>query len=357
MSMTAPSRIGSLQTIGTGLGSRHLGRDTVDDHVIDVYNYATRAGAISAASLELVALQLNLPVPAVSAAISRLVELHLLRADDERSDRLVPMDAKFAASLLISPLERSISQQRELAEQQRRRIDTAIGPRSADAGSAGTIDSFEGEHEISQLLVPAAQACRNEVLILRPDHSDDEVVERLFDGCFSALDRGVKVRLLTPHRSRADFGSRAKARRMIDRGADIRTVSHLPQASVVFDRSLALMFPRPEDGFQPTARTVHDGNVVRFLIDMFDQMWDGAAPFASEEPGYAEDVADDLQRAIARLMAQGLTDEVVARRLGMSIRTCRRHIAALLRNLNSVSRFQAGVQAAHRLPAEDALEA
>ena len=59
-------------------------------------------------------------------------------------------------------------------------------------------------------------------------------------------------------------------------------------------------------------------------------------------------VGQDLQQAIARLMAQGLTDEVVARRLGMSVRTCRRHIAAMLQNLDAVSRFQAGVQAASR---------
>jgi hypothetical protein len=38
----------------------------------------------------------------------------------------------------------------------------------------------------------------------------------------------------------------------------------------------------------------------------------------------------------------------------MSVRTCRRHIAALLRNLGSVSRFQAGVQAAQRLTFRDA---
>jgi hypothetical protein len=33
----------------------------------------------------------------------------------------------------------------------------------------------------------------------------------------------------------------------------------------------------------------------------------------------------------------------------MSVRTCRRHIAALLQNLDAVSRFQAGVLAASRL--------
>jgi DNA-binding NarL/FixJ family response regulator len=47
-------------------------------------------------------------------------------------------------------------------------------------------------------------------------------------------------------------------------------------------------------------------------------------------------------------MAKGYTDEVLARKLGMSVRTCRRHIASLMRRLDAVSRFQAGVRAGRR---------
>jgi DNA-binding NarL/FixJ family response regulator len=56
-------------------------------------------------------------------------------------------------------------------------------------------------------------------------------------------------------------------------------------------------------------------------------------------------VAGDLQQTIAAMMARGFTDEVLARKLGMSLRTCRRHIAALMQDLDAVSRFQAGVRA------------
>ena len=54
-----------------------------------------------------------------------------------------------------------------------------------------------------------------------------------------------------------------------------------------------------------------------------------------------------LHQDIAKLMAQGFTDEAVARKLGMSVRTCRRHIAALMGSIDAVSRFQAGVRAAN----------
>jgi DNA-binding NarL/FixJ family response regulator len=85
--------------------------------------------------------------------------------------------------------------------------------------------------------------------------------------------------------------------------------------------------------------------VIQFLSDIFECIWSSALPYTAAETGY-QGVVDEIQKTIANLLADGFTDEVIARRLDMSLRTCRRHIAALLSNLNSVSRFQAGVQAA-----------
>lgn len=48
------------------------------------------------------------------------------------------------------------------------------------------------------------------------------------------------------------------------------------------------------------------------------------------------------------LMAQGLKDEVVARRLGLSLRTVRRRIAHLMAELDATTRFQAGIEAVRR---------
>lgn len=63
--------------------------------------------------------------------------------------------------------------------------------------------------------------------------------------------------------------------------------------------------------------------------------------------GY-RDIDDDIKLSIAKLLTEGHTDEVVARRMGMGVRTCRRHIAELMDELGVKSRFQAGVAAAHR---------
>ncbi|MER5700912.1 helix-turn-helix domain-containing protein [Micromonospora sp. NPDC002296] len=53
------------------------------------------------------------------------------------------------------------------------------------------------------------------------------------------------------------------------------------------------------------------------------------------------------ERLIALLLS-GITDEAIARHLGISYRTAQRHIAALMAGLGADTRFQAGVQAAFR---------
>ncbi|MCX4750469.1 hypothetical protein OG455_34005 [Kitasatospora sp. NBC_01287] len=311
------------------------------DRETEVYRFAVRHGEI--ASFEVAAAHLGLPVTQVFGAITRLVELRLLRT---AGDRLVPVAPEAAAASLVSPIERAMYERRELADRLRDRIDAITRPETGTAEPVGGIDGFEGVAEIRGLFKLASETCRKELLILRPSHHDEELLDSLLDPCYAALDLGVSVKVACPHRSRAGFASRAKARRLIEHGAEIRTLSYLPQAAVVFDQSLTVMVNLPGPDEEPTARRIRDRGVVQYLVNLFNQLWEGAAPFTTE-PGYA-DTTDSLHQSIARLMAEGLTDDVVARRLGMSVRTCRRHIAVLLRDLDSVSRFQAGVHAASR---------
>nr|WP_237532014.1 LuxR C-terminal-related transcriptional regulator [Streptomyces sp. SID8352] len=47
------------------------------------------------------------------------------------------------------------------------------------------------------------------------------------------------------------------------------------------------------------------------------------------------------------MLASGLKDDVIARRVGISSRTLRRHISVIMEELSAESRFQAGVAAAN----------
>jgi DNA-binding NarL/FixJ family response regulator len=54
------------------------------------------------------------------------------------------------------------------------------------------------------------------------------------------------------------------------------------------------------------------------------------------------------ERELLRLLADGATHETVAHRLDIPLRTTRRRIAALMKQLGAVSPFQAGAEAARR---------
>jgi DNA-binding CsgD family transcriptional regulator len=323
----------------------------LDDRIARVYRYAVRKGSIDA--VENVAADLGLEAHEVNEAVNALVESRLLRTE-HHGRLLVPVDPEVAAALLVSPMEREIYQRRELIAQIRERTDVfRMDYLRTDRPVAelASVDHVVGSAEVRGYLEVASDTCRDEIMMLQSGRQDVEEFDNFLRMCSRLLARGITVRIVCQHRSRADLTTRMKIKSLTDAGAQVRTVSHTPRAAVVFDRSLAVLLG-VADG-ETTASRVRNDAVVQFLLDMFNHQWDAATPLESFESGYAE-VADDLQQTIARLMAKGFTDEVLARKLGMSVRTCRRHIAAMMRDLDAVSRFQAGVQAARRSLVESA---
>jgi len=315
-----------------------------DEHVTAVYRYAVANGITD---LTLPAAELGLPVDQVGHAVDELVRHRLLRKDHADPRRLLAVDPEVAAMALVSPMEREIYQRRELIAQVRQRTEMFRSDysRAAQQAAAGPATRVTGAPEVRGYLKVTSDSCQREVMMLQAGKQDTEEFDDFLQVCLQLLERGVTVRIVCQHRSRADLTTRMKIKRVADAGAQVRTASHIPRTAVVFDRSLAVLLGAEQGDV--TAAQVADEHMVEFLVDVFDHLWDGASPVDTHETGYAE-VAGDLQQTIAGLMAKGYTDEVLARKLGMSVRTCRRHIAALMRELDAVSRFQAGVRAGRR---------
>ncbi len=318
---------------------------------LEVYRYAARRGAIEA--LDAAAGDLGIGLGEVTAAVRYLLGSGLLRPDAAGSG-FVPVDPDVATAGLVSAVEREIYRRREQIDQIRERLGAfRPGFPAADGEPAGSLsmDYLVGPLEVRGFLKVASDACREEVLVLLSSDDDAAELDLLASAYLPLLGQQVAVRIICRHRNRTDLATRATMRKLVEAGAAVRTVSYVPRAAVVFDRAQAVLFGL--DPQRPGAARVSNSGVVRFLLDLFDHVWDGAAPLEGADPGYAG-VADDLQRTIAGLMAEGYTDEVIARRLDMSVRTCRRHIAGLLRDLDAISRFQAGVLAARRYFAREA---
>ncbi|WP_049575330.1 hypothetical protein [Nonomuraea sp. SBT364] len=319
----------SMTTLFTGRSASDGG------HVTDVYHYAARKGAIEA--VDVAAADLGIEVHLVSQAVQHLVESRLLRADAATIGRFVPVDPDLAVASLVSSVEREIYRRRELIDQIREGIGVLGGE-----PARSTVEYLVGAMEVRGFLKTAGDACRDELLVLQAGVGEAGDLSEMY---LVLVARGVTVRVICQHRSRADVGTRLAMKRLTDAGVEVYTVSHVPRSAIVFDRSLVALFG-DGDGDVSLARVRNQG-IARFFLDMFNHLWESATPLEGVEFGYAT-VADDLQQSIAALMAKGYTDEVVARKLGMSVRSCRRHIATLMRDLDATSRFQAGVEAARK---------
>ncbi|MFI2609517.1 LuxR C-terminal-related transcriptional regulator [Kitasatospora sp. NPDC018619] len=186
------------------------------------------------------------------------------------------------------------------------------------------------------------QRARREVFLCCP--GGDPTAAALADLVLAELprtDRTLRVRIVHQHPARFHLPTQRQARAAERSGAEVRTTGESCGPLLVVDRESAFL---PERGRPDGLVLVEQPSVVAHLADSFETLWHQGEAFRSG-PAAARAVSDELRATILRLLADGLKDEVIARRLGLSLRNCRRHIAGLYSSLGADSRFQAGVLA------------
>ena len=88
--------------------------------------------------------------------------------------------------------------------------------------------------------------------------------------------------------------------------------------------------------------------IITALREYFELLWDRATPLRPQHPAPPDDRLPPAQQKVLELMAEGLNDAAIARRLGISVTTVRRHITAIMDRLGVSSRFAAGAAAQRR---------
>lgn len=201
-------------------------------------------------------------------------------------------------------------------------------------------------HEpIEELAVTYFQEASWEVLMMVPDQRPGHIWNRGVPDPVNLLRvSGVgNAQLLYGvgllHRESGSWG-RAED---IPNGAEVRVHDTVPGWLAIVDRQIVLM---PLDQQDPGKGSVLVRNpmVVRNIHSVFQTMWFTGVPLASA----ASRILQGRAREVLRLMSGGLTDSAGARVMNISLRTYRRHVADIMRQLGVDSRFQAGA-AAHRL--------
>ncbi|MEV6892866.1 helix-turn-helix transcriptional regulator [Kribbella sp. NPDC051137] len=130
-------------------------------------------------------------------------------------------------------------------------------------------------------------------------------------------------------------------------GAKVRTTPSLPMKLLIFDGESAVMGIDPDDT-SVGAVVHHSRTVVRLAEEMFLKYWENADDaFGDSTPRRTRGVTPQ-EGELLKLLVQGATDEQVARKLAVSMRTVRRIVAKLSEQVGASGRFELGVRAAQR---------
>lgn len=260
-------------------------------------------------------------------------------------------------------IERLIVQRQEGLEHARSAI-TALQEEARAAGPEGSrervVEIISSREAEQQVLEHGIRTARHEVLsLVRPPvrvsrldipREQDQRLQR------QARDRGVRLRTVVDAGFLEVPGTADAVRADIEAREEVRVVPELPVKLVLIDDRIGLI---PLDLQQPDspALLVRSSPLLDALGLLYEQIWVRAAPVSfayGDLDASTSDVAlPDSAADLVRLLAAGLADKVIARELGVSVRTLERRIAQLMGDLDARTRFQMGWQAALRVGSPD----
>ncbi|WP_405526504.1 helix-turn-helix transcriptional regulator [Streptomyces canus] len=296
-----------------------------------VYSRAVRRGRVPRADAE--------PVPC-------LLALALLHPDPDDMDWLVPTAPQEVMTRLLRGVydEVSTSQQRVGAAVAAVERYAGLGPSVVPGAGEGTaIRVLDGLSRIQAAMDEATEACTTEVLTVQPGGIRPE--HELTEGLHRALalrGRGVRMRDLYTHVARHGQGL-LNYLELMGGSVQARTLDEVIDRLILFDRTVAFI---PANTDRTLALELRHPALVEYLVTVFERLWRLAIPLTAPLPDTGIEGISHREQSIAALLAEGHQDAVIAERLGISVRTCRAHIARLSETLGAASRTQLGVRIA-----------
>lgn len=305
------------------------------------YEFAASRHSVNPEEL---AAEFGLPMATAEAVCQELVAMNLLQPAVGRPGRLSAVNPLSASAQLLAPLRRGLTQHQEQVAQLRQTMDTLLALYANSAlhdsrlESVETLSSLDG---VRNTLLELATHCTLEVLTCQPGGGRAAaVLEEAITRDEDMLRRGVQMRTLYQETALFSQSTIAYVERVTEQGAQVRTSASPLIRLIAFDRSCAVISHQDDP---MAAVIIRDPSVVQFAVSSFEHMWIDAEPFSVETGRKKARAATEKHQAvITRMLLDGATDEAIARDLGMSVRTCRRHIAEIMKEVGAKSRMQAG---------------
>ncbi|MGW4967906.1 LuxR C-terminal-related transcriptional regulator [Nonomuraea sp. NPDC004186] len=290
---------------------------------------------------------MQMPPGHVHDVLGELTRLGLVQPSWERPGQIHLVDPEISLNSLLASREADLLERQQAIAAGRAAMNNLIAEYSGRNGLSGRseIKYVLGLDDIRTHIEVMGRKCVSDVMAFvdgGPQTKENMEASRPQDQ--AVLARGVRMRSIYLESLANDPATLAYANWLIGEGAAIRTVPVVPLRMIIFDRRLA-MLPVQVDDTAMGAMVLRQSSVTAALCALFEKFWEEATPLGAARQ-HQPDKLSRQELSLLRLMADGNTDEVCARKLGISLRTERRLTAELMARLNAKSRFQAGVLAA-----------
>ena len=268
------------------------------------------------------------------------MSLNLLVHDDANAV-YVPVDPTTVQSHVVGPMsQRGAELLGESSEWARAFGGLSQAWRRSPGAVRGPISEFHGP-AIRIFISGAVAEAEEELLTAQPQAGRERAsLKAAAERDKAALDRGVRMRTLYQHSARRHALTREYVAEMTGarrRGAHPRRVL------------------QPDDRRRPAgwrssraraatnvAIAVQEPALVAYLVDVFERAWERARPFTNTERSMMNDIAREQRAMTIRMLIEGHSDPVSAKRLGVSARTFAGYVADLKAEYDADTRFQLG---------------
>ncbi|MEU5796320.1 regulatory LuxR family protein [Streptomyces sp. PsTaAH-130] len=283
-------------------------------------------------------------------ALDNLSELALIRTSSDSPNSFRAVDPEIGVQALIA------RQQERLAMEQQRiaQLRLAAAQLTAEFSLARPrhitedVERLDSIEEIRDRISILVRDVTSDVMTLAPDGAQTaENMDAAHPQDLDLLKRGVRMRTVYLDSVRNSPATTTYANWLTDLGGEVRTAPSLPIRLMILDHRTAIV-PTDEEDSGAGALVVTASGTIAALCALFDTIWENAVPLGTATRDRDERGLTPQEAEALRLLSRGLTDQVVAKRLGVSPRTARRIAADLMEFLGARSRFQAGCRAVAR---------
>lgn len=283
----------------------------------------------------------------VRAAVDRLSDLSLLSPLTDTT--FLPMNPETILSPALRRREAELDAQRaHLTKHQAVVAELASDYAALGLRHTGGAEHLVGVDAVRSRLEQLAREAVHEVCTFTPGGAVSAAgLESARPLDQESFDRGVRMRSVYLDSVRNDQPTSDYATWLTSMGGQVRTVPALPMRMIICDREVAVVPVNAEDSRQG-ALVVRYHGVVRALTELFEVVWAQGVPLGAESRPAAQNEASERDRVLLKLLSEGMTDQGIARKLGLSVRTIRRLMSDLMKRLDAQSRFEAGAEAVRR---------